>query len=195
MPLRHYHRKLDAGFVALPQMTGRRFGMPFILSPPTLTLRFRQNNGPTPSGDYQPSRSLSMAGSDGVEVWFDRDSLLPGEHWKDKIRQAIKNGDYFIACFSPEYIGRTTTYMNEELNVAIEELRLKQDSSEWFIPISIDSCKIPEIQIRSGLYLSDIQFMDLSKDADKGLHSIVKTIGVDGFHEIKQQLESLSKGC
>ncbi|MEE9339676.1 MAG: hypothetical protein V3U87_16500, partial [Methylococcaceae bacterium] len=41
----------------------RRFGMPFILSPPTLTLRFRQNNGSTPSGDYQPSRSLSMAGS------------------------------------------------------------------------------------------------------------------------------------
>ena len=69
MPLRHYHRKLDAGFVALPQMTGRRFGMPFILSPPTLTLRFRQNNGPTPSGDYQPSRSLSMAGSEGsVEI-------------------------------------------------------------------------------------------------------------------------------
>ena len=66
MPLRHYHRKLDAGFVALPQMTGRRFGMPFILSPPTLTLRFRQNNGSTPSGDYQPSRSLSMAGSDGM---------------------------------------------------------------------------------------------------------------------------------
>ena len=60
-----HHRKLGAGYVALPQMTGRRFGKPFILSPPTLALRFRQNNGPTPSGDYQPSRSLSMAGSDG----------------------------------------------------------------------------------------------------------------------------------
>jgi len=43
---------LGAGFVTLPQMTGRRFGMPFILSPPTLALRFRQNNAPTPSGDY-----------------------------------------------------------------------------------------------------------------------------------------------
>jgi len=65
VPLRHYHRKLGAGFVTLPQMTGRRFGMPFFLSSPTLALRFRQNNGPTPSGDYQPSRSLSMAGSAG----------------------------------------------------------------------------------------------------------------------------------
>ncbi|GFO73488.1 hypothetical protein BJAS_P4315 [Bathymodiolus japonicus methanotrophic gill symbiont] len=66
VPLRHYHRKLGAGFVTLPQMTGRRFGMPFILSTPTLALRFRQNNGPTPSGDYQPSLSLSMAGSEGL---------------------------------------------------------------------------------------------------------------------------------
>ena len=68
VPLRHYHRKLGAGFVTLPQMTGRHFGMPFILSPPTLALRFRQNNGPTPSADYQPSRSLFMAGSDG-QLW------------------------------------------------------------------------------------------------------------------------------
>ena len=60
-----HHRKLGAGYVALPQMTGRRFGKPFILSPPTLALRFRQNNGPTPTGDYQPSRSLSMADSEG----------------------------------------------------------------------------------------------------------------------------------
>ena len=59
-----HHRKLGAGYVALPQMTGRRFGKPFILSPPTLALRFRQNNGPTPTGDYQPSRSLSMADSE-----------------------------------------------------------------------------------------------------------------------------------
>jgi hypothetical protein len=43
--------------------SGRCVGMPFVLSTPTLALRFRQNNGPTPSGDYQPSRSLSMAGS------------------------------------------------------------------------------------------------------------------------------------
>ena len=68
-----HHRKLGAGYVALPQMTGRRFGKPFILSPPALALRFRQNNGPTTSGDYQPSRSLSMAGS---ECRVGKDSIL-----------------------------------------------------------------------------------------------------------------------
>ncbi len=65
-----HHRKLGAGYVPLPQMTGRCFGKPFILFPPTLALRFRQNNGPTPSGDYQPSRSLSMAGSGCLGLRF-----------------------------------------------------------------------------------------------------------------------------
>jgi hypothetical protein len=50
-------------FVTLPQMTGRRFGMPFILSTPTLALRFRQNNGPTPSGDYIGSQHVVGGGT------------------------------------------------------------------------------------------------------------------------------------
>jgi hypothetical protein len=36
VPLRHDHRKLGAGFVTLPQMTGPRVGMPFVLSTPAL---------------------------------------------------------------------------------------------------------------------------------------------------------------
>ena len=71
-----HHRKLGAGYVALPQMTGRRFGKPFILSPPTLALRFRQNNGPTPTGDYQPSRSLSMAGSVSITKYLSNDGCI-----------------------------------------------------------------------------------------------------------------------
>ena len=98
MPLRHYHRKLDAGFVALPQMTGRRFGMPFILSPPTLTLRFRQNNGSTPSGDYQPSRSLSMAGSARVK------QALAAEYFYKKNIHYIVNEDKVQIV--DEYTGR-----------------------------------------------------------------------------------------
>jgi hypothetical protein len=52
-----------AGIETAHMIRKGRVGMPFVLSTPTLALRFRQNNGPTPSGDYQPSRSLSMAGS------------------------------------------------------------------------------------------------------------------------------------
>ena len=129
MPLRHYHRKLDAGFVALPQMTGRRFGMPFILSPPTLTLRFRQNNGPTPSGDYQPSRSLSMAGSVcGLvdESGRGRHSLLT-DHQKNAVVARVEK--------SPRSLKTVLSEIEAEFGVAlsIDTLKLicKQAGLVW----------------------------------------------------------------
>ena len=42
----------------------------------------------------------------GVIVWLDRDALGPGDRWQDEIGKAIRNGDFFLACFSEEYAGR-----------------------------------------------------------------------------------------
>jgi hypothetical protein len=61
----------------------------------------------------------------GVEVWLDRTSLQPGQRWKDAIRQAISQGSHFMACFSSAYTSKDTSYMNEELTLAIEVLRNK----------------------------------------------------------------------
>jgi len=36
----------------------------------------------------------------GLDVWLDTESLLPGDRWKDKIRDAIENSNYFIALLS-----------------------------------------------------------------------------------------------
>jgi hypothetical protein len=67
--------------------------------------------------------------SAGVEVWIDREDIPPGARWKDTIRNAIRTGMFFIPCFSKAYLGRTKTYMNEELGLAIEELRLRRPTS------------------------------------------------------------------
>ena len=40
----------------------------------------------------------------GVNVWLDRHSIKPGARWKIAIRKAIRHGDFFIACFSDEYL-------------------------------------------------------------------------------------------
>ena len=58
-----------------------------------------------------------------VEVWLDKDSLKPGLRWQDQIRKGISEGDFFLACFSEAYVKRESTYMNEELTLAIEGLR------------------------------------------------------------------------
>ena len=74
----------------------------------------------------------------GVEVWVDRDALEPGQFWKDSIRRAIDDGAFFLACFSEAYVTRDETYMNEELSLAIERLRLMRRDRAWFIPVLLD---------------------------------------------------------
>ena len=61
-----------------------------------------------------------------IDVWYDRDQLNPGMTWAHEIRIGINSGSFFLACFSREYNERSKTYMNEELILAIEELRQRQ---------------------------------------------------------------------
>jgi hypothetical protein len=117
----------------------------------------------------------------GVNVWLDRNSIKPGARWKDAIREAIRQGDFFIACFSNEYTTRTVidrkkTHMNEELTIAIEELRQYDTSREWFIPILLSECDIPARSIGPGETLKDINWVTLSENWDAGIKRIVSVI-------------------
>lgn len=97
-----------------------------------------------------------------VNVWFDRDALPPGVFWREEIRKAVQDHQYFLACFSIEYATRQRTYMNEELELAIEEIRLR-GSAPWFIPVLL-SGDLPNRSIGAGRTLRDIQFVDLGRD-------------------------------
>src|SRR5215469_18955273 len=60
----------------------------------------------------------------GVRVWRDTTDLWPGEDWRAKIRDAItRDALVFIACFSRQGLERIRSYQNEEILLAIEELR------------------------------------------------------------------------
>ena len=47
--------------------------------------------------------------ANGINVWIDRESLMPGDFWEDAIRRAIQNGAFFIACFSKNYEKKSKT--------------------------------------------------------------------------------------
>jgi hypothetical protein len=61
--------------------------------------------------------------SRGVVVWLDGNDIDPGTRWRDAIKNAIRSGKFFIACFSRESNECEESYMNEELTLAIDELR------------------------------------------------------------------------
>jgi hypothetical protein len=97
----------------------------------------------------------------GFHIWIDRRDLAGGARWRGTIREAIREATYFVAFFSQRYEARSRTYMNEELTIAIEELRLRSRDTPWFIPVRLADCEIPDLDIGAGETLSDIQRIDL----------------------------------
>lgn len=110
----------------------------------------------------------------GLETWLDRKSLTPGARWKDAIRTAIRGGDLFIACFSRELIEKDRSFMNEEITLAVDELRLRPTDRSWFIPVVLDGCDVPPRAINATETLRDLQWVDLSVDWEAGVESIAR---------------------
>lgn len=115
-------------------------------------------------------------GAHGIHIWLDRDRLKPGQRWKSAIRAAIQEGGYFIACFSSEYAERERAFMNEELTVAIEELRQRPTEQAWFIPVRLSECPIPDRPIGAGETLRDIQWVDLFPNWEAGIARLLTSI-------------------
>ena len=99
-------------------------------------------------------RLASELKSRGVTVWLDRNDIEPGARWRDAIKNAIRGGKFFLACFSKEFNERDRNYMNEELTLAVDELRERSSDRTWFIPIMINETTIPARRINSAEDLS-----------------------------------------
>ena len=111
-----------------------------------------------------------------IPTWIDRDEILPGQPWKQAIRSAIRDGSFFLACFSKAYHSIDDSFMNEELSVAIEELRRKPQGRIWFISALLDACKPPPLEIRAGESLDSLQWVGLHEDWERGVDKIVKAV-------------------
>ncbi len=121
-------------------------------------------------------RLASELASAGIEVWLDRTRLNPAVIWKREIRRAIRDHDYFVACFSSAYAQRGKTYMNEELRLAVEQLRLMPLDRRWFIPVVLDACRVPDFDIDATTTLEDLQYLDFAEDWDTAMAKLINLI-------------------
>jgi hypothetical protein len=122
--------------------------------------------------------------SAGVPVWLDKEDLWPGEDWRLKIRRAItKESLVFIACFSKNSNARDVSYQNEELNLAVEQLRKRPPGgTPWLIPVRLDDCEIPEYEIAAGRLLDSLQMVDLFGEdrenaASRLVGAVIRSLG------------------
>lgn len=97
-----------------------------------------------------------------IPYWRDRSALGPGDAWRAKIREAIRQGALvFLGCFSDKSQAKDKSYMNEELTLAVEEFRTMPPGRTWMIPVRFNDGDVPEWNLGAGRMLSDLNYCDL----------------------------------
>jgi len=79
--------------------------------------------------------------SAGFNPWMDKQCILPGEDWKYKIQQAIKNSDFFC-CFLSRRAVKKRGFFQTEIKEALDLWREQLISDIYFIPAKLEECKL-----------------------------------------------------
>lgn len=82
----------------------------------------------------------------GLHPWLDEEDLEPGVKWDSKIREAIENSRFFIACITSNST-KKNGYIQKELRVALTELEKKSPENIYFIPVLFEDVEIPDISV------------------------------------------------
>ncbi|GBC60257.1 hypothetical protein DENIS_1208 [Desulfonema ishimotonii] len=106
----------------------------------------------------------------GTEPWMDEENLLVGQKWKDGVRKAISESDYFLALISSTAVEKKG-YFQSELNKALKELEEMPPDEIYILPVRIDEC-VPKHEM-----LQDLHWADLFPSYESGLRKILMTIG------------------
>src|SRR5476649_469333 len=102
------------------------------------------------SEDRAAARLLRDTLSDaGLEVWYDENELGGGDAWDKKIRQQIRECDYFMALISARTEARHEGYFRREWRLAVERTLDMADDHPFLLPVAIDDteqarARVPE---------------------------------------------------
>jgi len=114
----------------------------------------------------------------GIRVWRDTADIRPGRDWGIEIRRAIMTGSFaFLACFSENTERRVTSYQNEELILAVEQMRLRVPGQVWLFPVRFAECTLPPFDLGAGRRLDSLQCIDLFDDSwEPGISLLVGAV-------------------
>lgn len=105
----------------------------------------------------------------GIETWFDEQSLLPGQNWRHSIEAAISECIYFIALISSNSVSKKG-YVQKELRIALDVLDRYPTGEVYIIPARVENCPIGDPK------LGEIHYVDLFPDYEFGLSRLLKAI-------------------
>jgi hypothetical protein len=101
----------------------------------------------------------------GIEVWLDREAIMPGKQWRKQIVEGIDTAEAFILNLSPN--SAASDNVLKELNLAEEALE------PFILPVMLSEMKIPD-QMR--YQLAGTQFVAYYLDSKRGVQDLIAEI-------------------
>lgn len=74
------------------------------------------------------------------DPFFDTESIVGGEHWPLRVREAIKESDFFAIFLSQNSVAKNG---NNEIREALERWKEHVEDDIFIIPLRIEECKSP----------------------------------------------------
>jgi hypothetical protein len=99
------------------------------------------------SGDAVAAEKLKLGLEGvGVDVFFDREQLEPGNDWEAKLRRSIHQCSLFLPIISRQTLTPERRFFRIEWNLAIEEAQKASfsDDEAFLVPVVIDDTKIDD---------------------------------------------------
>jgi CheY-like chemotaxis protein len=112
----------------------------------------------------------------GIEVWFDRETLLPGQEWEPAIRRAISESDTVLLLLSSQCVDRRG-YFQKEMRLALDVLQTVPAGHIYLLPVRLDNCRVSDS-------LAAIHYVDLFPDYTDGMQKVLLAL------EFQQQLRT-----
>jgi tetratricopeptide (TPR) repeat protein len=116
----------------------------------------------------------------GVEVWFDKNELVGGDAWDQKIRRQIKECAIFVPVISANTNARAEGYFRLEWKLAVDRSHLMADDAPFLFPVVIDDTSDSAARVPDKF--REVQWTRLSvKDTPETLAKrVAKILGGEG---------------
>jgi len=115
------------------------------------------------------NRLCATLESQGINTWYDKNQIFPGDSITDKVQYGLQNYDIFIIILSNNSIN--APWVKEELRVAYQN-RLSESKQKRIIPLLLDNCEIP-LFLKDYLYIPFKTQSQYSKSANLLLDAII----------------------
>jgi hypothetical protein len=116
----------------------------------------------------QVEKIYSFLHTQGADVWYDQEKLLPGQDWNYEIHKGLDEADVILLCLSKKSVSKEG-YVQKEMRLALDMALEMPEGRIFLIPARLEECDLP-------YKLKSYQWVDLF--ADNGMDRLIKSLNL-----------------